>query len=173
MSYYIARTVSTPFDATVADVKAKLKEQGFGVLTDIDVQSTPKSKIGADTPKYRILGACNPRLAHEALKIEERLGVLLPCNTPPARTQFRDYRVVTRSGRSWGMTAFPIPPHELKSSTWYYGVRCVCTRMHALCEDLFPGKGDEQDLQCAVPVEVPCECGAVTHADRLDKFKTP
>ena len=80
MSYYIAKTVSQPFDAVVADVTAKLKEQGFGLLTDIDVRATIKSKIGADMPKYRILGACNPRLAHEALKTEERLGVLLPCN---------------------------------------------------------------------------------------------
>lgn len=80
MSYYISKTVSKPFEAAVADVTAKLKEQGFGLLTDIDVQATLRSKIGADTPKYRILGACNPRLAHEALRIEERLGVLLPCN---------------------------------------------------------------------------------------------
>lgn len=80
MSYYIAKTVSGPFDAVVADVTARLKTQGFGVLTDIDVQATLKSKLGVDTPKYRILGACNPRFAHEALKIEERLGVLLPCN---------------------------------------------------------------------------------------------
>lgn len=80
MSYYIAKTVSMPFDAAVAQVTELLKEQQFGVLTDIDVQATLKSKIGADFPKYRILGACNPRLAHEALKMEERLGVLLPCN---------------------------------------------------------------------------------------------
>jgi len=80
MSYYIAKTVSGPFDAVVADVSARLKGQGFGVLTDIDVQATLKSKLGVDTPKYRILGACNPRFAHEALKIEQRLGVLLPCN---------------------------------------------------------------------------------------------
>src|SRR6266705_1603757 len=80
MSYYIAKTVSGPFDAVVADVTARLKRQGFGVLTDIDVQATLKANLGADTPKYRILGACNPRFAHEALKIEERLGVLLPCN---------------------------------------------------------------------------------------------
>ena len=80
MSYYIAKTVSGPFETVVADVTAQLKEQGFGVLTDIDVQATLKAKLGADTPKYRILGACNPRFAHEALKIEERLGVLLPCN---------------------------------------------------------------------------------------------
>ena len=80
MSYYIAKTVSGPFDAVVADVTGKLKTHGFGVLTDIDVRATLKAKLGVDTPKYRILGACNPRFAHEALKIEERLGVLLPCN---------------------------------------------------------------------------------------------
>jgi uncharacterized protein (DUF302 family) len=80
MSYYIAKTVSGPFETVVADVTAQLKEQGFGILTDIDVQATLKAKLGVDTPKYRILGACNPQFAHEALKIEERLGVLLPCN---------------------------------------------------------------------------------------------
>ncbi len=80
MSYYIAKTLQQDFDATVDEVTARLKEHGFGVLTDIDVQATLKAKIGADTPKYRILGACNPRLAHEALQRESRLGVLLPCN---------------------------------------------------------------------------------------------
>ena len=80
MSYYIARTVERDFDTAVSEVTARLKEHGFGVLTDIDVQATLKAKIGADTPRYRILGACNPRLAHEALQIEAHLGVLLPCN---------------------------------------------------------------------------------------------
>ena len=80
MAYYISKTVSGPFEAVVADVTAQLKQQGFGVLTDIDVQATLKAKIGADIPKYRILGACNPRFAHEALKMENKLGVLLPCN---------------------------------------------------------------------------------------------
>lgn len=80
MSYYIAKTVAAPFDAVVTDVTARLKAQGFGVLTDIDVQATLKTKLGAEMPKYRILGACNPRFAHEALKIEDKLGVLLPCN---------------------------------------------------------------------------------------------
>jgi uncharacterized protein (DUF302 family) len=80
MSYYISKIVTGPFDAVIADVTTQLKAQGFGVLTDIDVQATLKAKIGADTPKYRILGACNPRFAYEALKLEDRVGVLLPCN---------------------------------------------------------------------------------------------
>lgn len=80
MTYYISKIVDRPFDAVVADITARLKEQGFGLLTDIDVQSTLKSKLGADIGRYRILGACNPRFAHEALKIEDKLGVLLPCN---------------------------------------------------------------------------------------------
>jgi len=80
MAYYIARTSARPFDAVVADVVERLKAEGFGVLTDIDVQATLKAKIGATMPKYRILGACNPAFAHEALQLENKLGVLLPCN---------------------------------------------------------------------------------------------
>ena len=80
MGYYISKTVNQSFDTVVADVTARLKEQGFGLLTDIDVQATLKSKIGADMGKYRILGACNPRFAYEALRMEDKLGVLLPCN---------------------------------------------------------------------------------------------
>lgn len=80
MDYYIARTVDGSFDKVVVNVVERLKAQGFGLLTDIDVQATLKSKIGAEIPKYRILGACNPGFAHEALKLEDKLGVLLPCN---------------------------------------------------------------------------------------------
>ena len=80
MSYYIASTVGRPFDVVVADITARLKAHGFGLLSDIDVQATLKAKLGVDMPKYRILGACNPEFAHEALKIENKLGVLLPCN---------------------------------------------------------------------------------------------
>ena len=80
MSYYIAKTVSGRFDSVLATVVERLKAEGFGVLTEIDVQATLKNKIGAEMPKYRILGACNPSFAHEALKLESKLGVLLPCN---------------------------------------------------------------------------------------------
>lgn len=80
MSYYISKISSQGFDSVLADVIESLKAQGFGVLTDIDVQTTLKNKIGADIPKYRILGACNPKLAHEGLRLENKLGVLLPCN---------------------------------------------------------------------------------------------
>lgn len=71
------------------------------------------------------------------------------------------------------MVAVPIAPEQLKANTWYFGVRCACARLHALCEDLFAGKGDEQHLNCSDPVEVACQCGAVTRVDRLHKFKNP
>lgn len=80
MSYYLARTVDAAFDEVVPRVTAALKEEGFGVLTDIDVQATLKAKLDVDVPPYRILGACNPSFAHQALQIEDKLGVLLPCN---------------------------------------------------------------------------------------------
>ena len=95
MSYYISKTVNSPFDAVVAEVTARLKEQGFGVLTDIDVQSTLKAKIGVDMAKYRILGACNPRFAHEALQAEDKLGVLLPCNVIVRETPDRKVEVAS------------------------------------------------------------------------------
>jgi uncharacterized protein (DUF302 family) len=80
MTYYLATTLPGQFEQVLANVIERLKTEGFGILTDIDVQATLKQKIGADIPKYRILGACNPGFAHEALKIEDKLGVLLPCN---------------------------------------------------------------------------------------------
>lgn len=68
------------FEAAVARTKQALGDNGFGVLTEIDVQKTMKAKLDADMPGYMILGACNPKMAFEALKLEPRVGAMLPCN---------------------------------------------------------------------------------------------
>lgn len=78
--YSIGTDVTMSFDETVEKVTALLKEEGFGVLTTIDVQKTLKEKIDVDRPRYLILGACNPQFAHQALQVEPEIGVLLPCN---------------------------------------------------------------------------------------------
>jgi uncharacterized protein (DUF302 family) len=74
------RQVRTPYDEVVARVRDALASEGFGVLTTIDIQKTLADKIGAAIPRYQILGACNPKLAHHALQMDRDVGVLLPCN---------------------------------------------------------------------------------------------
>lgn len=80
MTYYLARTLPLAFEDVVTRTIDALKNEGFGILTDIDVQATLKKKIGVNFPSYRILGACNPALAYEALKLENKVGTMLPCN---------------------------------------------------------------------------------------------
>lgn len=80
MKYYITKKIASEFDEAISILEKELKNEGFGILTDIDIKDTLKDKIGVDFRKYRILGACNPKLAHEALVAEDKIGVLLPCN---------------------------------------------------------------------------------------------
>lgn len=81
MSFTIDRTFEgEDFDAVVERTRAALGKHGFGVLTEIDVAATLKNKIGAEIDAYMILGACNPKMADEAIKLEPRIGALLPCN---------------------------------------------------------------------------------------------
>lgn len=80
MNYYYTKTVDYSVDEAVEKITAHLKEKGFGILTQIDVQKTLKEKIDADFRPYKILGACNPNFAKEAITKESRIGLMLPCN---------------------------------------------------------------------------------------------
>lgn len=86
MTYFHTRTIKGAFDEVVDRARAALQRQGFGVLTEIDVQATLKTRIGEDFRPYRILGACNPVMAHEALKLEPHVGAMLPCNVVVQQT---------------------------------------------------------------------------------------
>lgn len=80
MPYYFAKTLEVGFDEAVKRTVDALKREGFGIITEIDVKETFKKKINTDFRNYRILGACNPKLAHEALQLEDKVGTMLPCN---------------------------------------------------------------------------------------------
>lgn len=78
--YVFGKTVQMPYEEAVARTTEALGKEGFGVLTEIDVAATLKKKLGKDMPPYKILGACNPQFAHQAIESEPRIGALLPCN---------------------------------------------------------------------------------------------
>jgi uncharacterized protein (DUF302 family) len=98
MDYYISKKLDVGFDEAVARVKAALKEEGFGVLTEIDVAATLKDKLGVDFRPYRILGACHPQSAYAALQAEDKIGLMLPCN------------VVVQESRASGVEVSAIDP---------------------------------------------------------------
>ena len=79
-NYYFAKQTTYTFDAAIARVIAELKNEGFGVLTEIDVKETLKQKLEVDFRRYKILGACHPPSAYQALQVEEHIGAMLPCN---------------------------------------------------------------------------------------------
>ena len=80
MSYYFAKVLPLGFELAVERTTAALKQAGFGIISEIDIKDTLKKKIGVDFRNYRILGACNPALAYEALQLEDKVGTMLPCN---------------------------------------------------------------------------------------------
>lgn len=80
MSYYVSKTLEAEFDEAVARATEALAAEGFGIISEIDVAATFRAKLGLEFRPYRILGACNPKLAHEALELEDKIGLMLPCN---------------------------------------------------------------------------------------------
>ena len=80
MDYYYSKTVRKGFDEAVSRIKQALKDEGFGILTEIDVRDTLKKKLHVEFRNYRILGACNPPFAYKALQAEDKIGTMLPCN---------------------------------------------------------------------------------------------
>ena len=80
MDYYFNKTIKGTFEEVIDKVTEGLKEEGFGILTEIDIKATMKKKLDVDFKKYKILGACNPPFAHKALLAEDKIGTMLPCN---------------------------------------------------------------------------------------------
>ena len=80
MSYYFSKTLDMSFDQAISKVTEELKKEGFGILTDINVKDKLKEKLNVDFTNYRILGACNPPFAYQALQVEDKIGTMLPCN---------------------------------------------------------------------------------------------
>jgi len=80
MTYYTSKVLDIPFEQALTRVSEELGREGFGILSEIDVQQTLKTKLDVDFRRYRILGACNPQFAHQALQEEDKVGLMLPCN---------------------------------------------------------------------------------------------
>ncbi|QJY45516.1 DUF302 domain-containing protein [Pseudonocardia broussonetiae] len=131
MDYGMTITLDLPYEQAVPAVKAALKEQGFGVLTEIDAQATLKEKLDHDMEPYVILGACNPQLAHRALDVDRQIGLLLPCNVV-VRADGADRSIVSALDPQIMVT---IPEREdLRPVADEAGVR-IRAALHALTSD--------------------------------------
>ena len=126
--YGFKTTLSTTFDAALPQVLAALKAEGFGVLSDIDVAGAMKEKLDIDLPPYRILGACNPPLAHRALQAEPDIGLLLPCN------------VIVRQDADRQVTVGFLDPQLMIDLTGNAKIREVANeaaaKLHRVCDSL-------------------------------------
>ena len=80
MSYYFTKMTRLGYDEAALRLQEELKKEGFGILTEIDMQATLKNKLNVDIRRYKIMGACNPPFAHRALQVEDYIGTMLPCN---------------------------------------------------------------------------------------------
>jgi uncharacterized protein (DUF302 family) len=130
MRYGITTTLDQPFDETLAAVRAALAEQGFGILTEIDMAATMKAKLDVDIAPQVILGACNPPLAYRALQVEESIGLLLPCN------------LVVRSVGAGRTTVEALDPNVMVTITGNDELRAVAddaaSRLSAALRSLVP-----------------------------------
>ncbi len=115
MTYTLTASVERPFDETLTATRAALADQGFGILTEIDLAATLREKIGADIPPQVILGACRPPLAHAATQAEPSIGVLLPCN------------VVVRAGEGGTTLVEAMDPDAMVTVTGNAGLQDVAT----------------------------------------------
>ena len=109
MSYYFSKKIESGFDEAVEQVTAKLAEHGFGIITRIDMSKTFKEKLNVDFQRYLILGACNPNFAYQALRIENKIGTMLPCNIRMPQFETWPRILAGRSGVRHGHGR-PAPP---------------------------------------------------------------
>ena len=103
VQYGVGRYLDEPYETALARVVEALKAEGFGIITEIDVKKTMKEKLDVDVPQHVILGACNPKLAHQALEVEPDLGVLLPCNVVVYATDQGTRVTAVNAGAMLGM----------------------------------------------------------------------